>query len=82
MFKTLSDIKKAAKVGAKMKTVWPYDDFWKCSLEKKRTIKAVQSNAIKFDDDSWLFWPPASEVKIFDDGFELVISGTKYIFLD
>jgi hypothetical protein len=80
MFKTLSDIKKAAKKDVKIKTVWPYDDFWKCSLERKRTIVAVQSNGIKFDDDSWLIWPRAAEVKIFSDGFEL-INGAKYIFL-
>lgn len=81
MFKTLSDIKKAAKKEVKIKTIWPYDNFWKCSLEKTRTITAAQSNGIKFNDDSWLFWPRASEVKVFNDGFEL-INGTKYLFID
>ena len=62
MFKTLQDIKNAMDKDSRWLTIWP-DGFWKL-----RKVKKTQSNAVQFDDDSWLFWENAKNRKVLKNG--------------
>ena len=59
----LSQLKKALTVGTKLKikyaTPVPKLDG------TTRAIKKVQSNAIQFENDSWLFWEKAKQIRVF-----------------
>lgn len=63
MFKTLSDIKKATQVGTYWLTIW------KDGTKKERKIIHKQSNAIKFENGSWLYWDTAGHYDILENGF-------------
>lgn len=65
----LSQLKKALTVGTKLKikyaTPVPKLDG------TTRAIKKVQSNAIQFENGSWLYWEKASRYEFFEGGFSV-----------
>lgn len=65
----LSQLKKAIKIGTKLKVV--YNDS-ACKLNGSvRAIDKVQSNAIRFENGSWLYWEKSSRYEFFDGGFSV-----------
>ena len=69
----LSQLKKALNVGTALKIEYANADaFARKNLNGlTRKIIKKQSNAIQFENGSWLFWEKASRYSFFDGGFSV-----------
>ena len=73
----LGKIKKMlAQPGAKIQLV-RHDflgDRVKPSMLEVRSVKLLQTNGVQFSNESWLWWPPAGQVRLTMEGFEVCLS--------
>lgn len=69
----LSQLKKALNVGTALKIEYANANaFQRANLNGlTRKIIKKQSNAIQFENGSWLFWEKASRYSFFDGGFSV-----------
>lgn len=79
--KTLADVKRALVKGSKWEAIhlgWKDGD--KPTPLGIREVSIVQSNGVAFKTehgtDSWLYYPPASEVRVHESGFTILVEGT------
>lgn len=69
----LSQLKKYLTVGVKLRIEYAQPDQFarKTTNGMVRAIKKVQSNAIQFENGSWLYWEKSSRYKFFEGGFSV-----------
>lgn len=65
----LAQLKKYLNVGVKLRIKYARPGG---ALDNTvRAIKKKQSNAIQFENESWLFWEKASRYSFFEGGFSV-----------
>lgn len=69
----LAQLKKYLDVGVKLRIKYAQPDQYarKTTNGMVRAIKKKQSNAIQFENESWLFWEKASRYSFFEGGFSV-----------
>jgi hypothetical protein len=73
MIKSLAELKRKVKVGTKIKLVEATTAFGLPHkyLGSVRAVDKVQSNAIRFEGGSYLYWPKASNMTFEENGFSI-----------
>ena len=66
----LSQLKRYLTVGVKLRIEYAKPDQFARGITNG-TIKKVQSNAIQFENDSWLYWEKSSRYEFFEGGFSV-----------
>lgn len=69
----LSELKKFLTVGKKLRIEYANPDLYarKNLNGLTRAIIKKQSNAIQFENESWLYWEKASRYSFFEGGFSV-----------
>lgn len=73
----LADLKRL-KVGDRLRLVYSHLQGHRF-LNTTRAIEKKQSNAIKFEGGSWLYFPTAAEFKGTNDGFMVMEGDTTFL---
>lgn len=73
MIKNLSQLKNQLKVGDSLRIEYENANAFQRATLNGTTRKIIkkQSNAIQFENGSWLFWQKASRYSFFNGGFSV-----------